>query len=180
MYIHIMEVTNQMINSTNGRRLLVIIIVTMFILLAGVAMAGGECKGASCEPLPPKAQACEHAENNPHCNPDNTREPQPSPTWPPATRIQPTAVVPTREPQPSPTMPPIFPSPTSKPGYHKAPSIPFFTPAPTGDVKPCYPLTDLGPDDVALLIEAVAEGYSIIIVRDVLATSPDVMVIGND
>ena len=171
-----------MISSKNGRRLMVIVLLVVMIMLGGVVLAKGECKGASCDPLPPVAQACEHATNNPHCNP------------PPTTPPQPTA---TSEPRPSPTMPPIFSSPTPKPDYHKATSIPFFTPSPIGEAAaplPTWPqatrfiptptcsipASDLGPDDVALLIEAVHEGWTIVIVKDILATSPDVVLVSGN
>ena len=167
-----------MINSRNSKRLLIIVLLVVMIALGGVVLAKGECKGASCDPLPPKAQACEHAANNPHCNPPPTNNPPPTPP-------------PTNEPQPSPTMPPIFSSPTPKlspigevdtptpiPAWPQATRfIPTIVPT---EPACSIPASDLGPDDVALLIEAVHEGWTIVIVKDILATSPDVVLVSGN
>ena len=167
---------------TSRRLFILAVLILLFAAYIVPVDAGNKCKGASCDPLPPKAQACEHAAKNPHCT---TPEPQPSPTMPPP-YASPTPRLQATRMQPQPTATPYEygdaqPWPTATPPYHKVPSIPFETGQLANEsVRPCYPLTDLGPDDVALLIEAVAEGYSIIIVKDVLATSPDVIVIGND
>ncbi len=185
MFIHMAiatEVTNQMISSRNSKRLLVIVLLVVMIMLGGVVLAKGDCKGASCDPHPPQAEACNNGnvDNKAKC-----QEPAPPPTNNPP---------PTPPPNPSPTMPPIFSSPTPKPDYHKATSVPFFTPSPIGEAAaplPTWPnatrfiptptcgipTSDLGPDEVALLIEAVSEGYSIVIVREVLATSSDDIVV---
>jgi len=171
-----------MISSRNSKRLLIVVLLVVMIMLGGVVLAKGDCKGASCDPHPDQAQACDNGAvwmKNKCVSPTS---PPPDPTSPP--------------PASSPTMPPIFSSPTPKPDYHKATSIPFsspigeaaaplptwpnatrFIPTPTCSI----PTSDLGPDEVALLIEAVSEGYSIIIVKDVIATSSDdIVVIGYD
>ena len=171
-----------MINSRNSKRLLIIVLLVVMIALGGVVLAKGDCKGASCDPHPPQAEACNNGNvsNKAKCQ-EHVDDPTP---------------IVTSKPQSSPTMPPIFSSPTPKPDYHKATSIPFsspigeaaaplptwpnatrFIPTPTCSI----PTSDLGPDEVALLIEAVSEGYSIIIVKDVIATSnDDIVVINNE
>jgi len=168
---------------TSRRVYLLVILILLFVAYIVPVDAGDPCTGASCDPPPPKAQACEHGnvDNKSKCPDHPEGLPEPEPTKHKATRISPP---PTPSPGPTVVLGWTPPPPTATPGYHKATSIPFLTPTAlppsqlaTGDVRPCYPVTD----DVALLIEAVAEGYSIIIVKDVIATSSDdIVVISNE
>lgn len=167
------------------------ILAVLILLLSAYVMqadAGDKCKGASCDPHPAQAEACKNnADNKIKCPKTPVSAVEHHQTVAAQTPFAETPLVPLEkpdvpppcgylnsvpcddwqppnEPLPSPTMPPPYASPTRQLA-----------------IQPCYPVTDLGPDDVALLIEAVAEGYSIIIVRDVLATSSDdIIVIGNE
>jgi hypothetical protein len=152
-----------------GKR--VYFVVFLFLLLAAYVMRAdaGDCRGKSCDPLP--VTLPEQATRNPHYP---TGTPIPNPT----------------DVLPSPTTRPLHATPTRQLAKDKEPTrvmatrmqpTQTTTPLSThvyGDFQPCYPVTN---SDVALLIEAVAEGYTIVIVRDVLATSNDnVVVIGGE
>ena len=190
---------------TSKRVYLLVVLVLLFSAYVMQADAGDKCQGASCDPHPEQAQACEHG------NVDNKGKCPKTPVsavehhqtaqaqTPSAGQVKPVKTPDVPSPcgyldsVPCKDLHPPEQTPTREADYHKAPSIPFFTPAPLPSptqaapyASPtrqlaCYPVTDLGPDDVALLIEAVTEGYSIIIVKDVIATSGNaIVVISND
>ena len=167
-----------MINSRNGKRLLIVILIVLTsILMASVVMAGGDCPGKSCKPLPDGVILPIQATRNPHypaSSPIGESQPMPTPIPQQEIPVNGKGICGyTMDTLCDGVTPPTIPTrvPTTEPIAYATRIQP---------TQECgMPVSDLGPDDVALLIEAVHEGYQIIIVSDVLATHPDVIVIGN-
>lgn len=180
----------------NIQRISIIILVIALVLSLASNVYGN---GKSKEPLPPHVTLPPQATRNPHyptstpvspigeldvpppcgyldevpCDlfrPEEqdelsapTRVPSPGATQIPVTRVFPD------NPRPTATAPiPSLPAPDSS---HDSPTL--------NVGYSCLPPSDLGPDEIGLLIEAVYEGYQVIIVEDVMATSPSVVIIGN-
>ncbi|MHA2045392.1 MAG: hypothetical protein ACW99G_11395 [Candidatus Thorarchaeota archaeon] len=151
----------------SGRNVWIVLFVALLAFaFARQGDAGG--KGNPDRPVQPVPTRNPHyVEPSPNGEPEPVSEDTPSPIEGPLCGYLHTVPCPT---VPSPTRANPFPP---SPSTREAPP----SPPPSTHVQACYPATDLGPDDVALLIEAVSEGYSIVIVKDVLATSPEVIVI---
>jgi hypothetical protein len=159
----------------SNKNTIYVVLILMF-LLSRSAFAGGNGRPDKPDKLPPQAT------RNPHY-----------PTAAP--EVEDVSPIGEQESPPTPFAPDVPPPcgytddvpcdewnpPTQEPDPIRA--DPFAQPTvvrePTQEPLPPQIQTCNIPDDVALLMEAIAEGYSVIIVKDVLATSPNVIIIGQ-